>query len=190
VRVLLAFRAPPLMVAGIERFAESMAEWLCGAGHDVTVATRTPSGSGEPAWPSRVMRRPSLPAFIEAARRSDVVNVNGLPLRTLGPPVAVRRPPVINHEGNQAVCPKRLRKPRRGMCNAGATPPPCGGCRERGTRGALDVRMPATVCRVVSANVAVGRGVRGSRAHSFVRQWMAADRAGGDHEVIYKGVVS
>ena len=119
------------------------------------VITRTEAGGPEPDRPYRVERGPSAERLLALARSADVVHANGLSLRSVGLGVASRRPTVVTHGGHQAVCPTGLCMPRQGGCTAGPSLGPCGGCPERGVKGAVDVWMHGAACRAVGANVAV-----------------------------------
>lgn len=154
-KVLLASRAFPPAIGGIERFAETLAGWLAERGHEVTVATRTPNGDDRQPRPYRLLRAPSERALLGAMRRSQVVHVNGLSVRGVLPALVTRRPTVVTHAGHQAVCPTGLCLPVRGECRAGPSVGPCAGCPSAGAVGVVDVRGHRTVTRSVAANVVI-----------------------------------
>jgi glycosyltransferase involved in cell wall biosynthesis len=140
-------------MGGIERFAESLAGWLLERGNEVIVVTSTSGPPGDRGYP--VLRRPSQHRLREIARRADVVHVNGLSLRGVGVGLAARRPTLVTHAAYQAVCPTGLSLPTSGTCTAGPARGPCRVCPERGVKGEVDVRIHATVCGRVTANVAI-----------------------------------
>ena len=196
-RILLVSRAFTPAVGGIERFAESLAGWLARRGHVVIVVTRTETDGREPEWPYRVVRRPSAERVLALARSADVVHANGLSLRGVGLGLVSRRPTVVTHHGHQAVCPTGLCMPRQGACTAGPPLGPCGGCPERGLKGAGDVRLHDAASRTVAENVAVSdylssrlRLPRSRMIYSPVSAEAfaaATDSAGGDGLVVFAG---
>jgi glycosyltransferase involved in cell wall biosynthesis len=157
VRILLYSRAFPPALGGIERFADSLAGWLGERGHDVWVATDTPTEAPEPERTFRVARRQPSAWLRRLARAADVVHVNGLALRGTALGVGARRPTVVTHQGHQAVCPTGLCMPTSGVCTAGPTTGPCGTCPERGLVGRVDVMAHRTACRRIASNVAVSQ---------------------------------
>src|SRR5881392_2405997 len=107
-RILLYSRVFPPGVGGMERFAADLAQWLGEQGHHVTVATQTLAHPGSVSSGDRVLRRQSIGALLAAARRADVVHVNGLALRAIVPSLALGRRPIVTHAGHQAICPTGL----------------------------------------------------------------------------------
>jgi glycogen synthase len=157
-RVALLSRPFPPAIGGMERFAEELAAWLVGSGHDVAVVTRTPGPATGGSY--RVLRRPSPAAYFRAVRWADVVHVNGLSLREELPSAAWGRRPVITHAGLQAVCPTGMAWSEGGPCTAGPSPGPCEACPGRGPAGRFGVFAHRAGARAAAANVCISRYVR------------------------------
>jgi len=135
-RIVLYSRVFPPSVGGMERFTESLADWLTLRGHEVAVITRTPDDAGSDSHRSYcVLRRPSSAQAVRAMRAADLVHINGLSLRGIGLARLAGHPPVVTHQGHQAICPTGLAWTPRGPCDRGPQPGPCSVCLERGVRG-------------------------------------------------------
>lgn len=161
VRVLLYSRVFPPAVGGMERFAANLAQWLAEEGHDVTVATHTLADPGSVSANYHVLRRPSVGALVAAARRADVVHVNGLALRAVLPVVAARHRAVVTHQGHQAICPTGLAWMNGAWCSAGPAPGPCTVCGGRGVLGRGKVAAHRAGAHAASRNVCVSRYLQG-----------------------------
>ncbi len=157
-KVLIYSRVFPPGVGGMERFAVDLADWLTEQGHDVTVATQSPAcRRADAARPYRVLREPNPVAVIAAARRADVVHVNGLTLRGILPAFAAGRRPVVTHHGHHAICPTGLAWVGHRLCTAGPKPGPCAACPVRGTMAWGKVAAHRVGLRAASRNVCVSR---------------------------------
>lgn len=142
----------------MERFAEDLAGWLAGRGHEVTVATRTTAPTAaDRARPYGVLRAASLRTLLGATRRADMVHVNGLSVKGIALAIAAGRWPVVTHAGHQAICPTGLAWNSDGGCSAGPRPGPCGGCTERGPQAVARVSAHHVAARLAGVNVCISR---------------------------------
>lgn len=182
----------------MERFAEELAGWLAGQGHEVTVATLTPADrDGDRGRPYRVLRSPQPGQLVRSARQADVVHINGLSVRGVAAALLAARRPVITHQGHQAICPTGMAWNRRGRCEAGPRPGPCGSCREVRFPAHAKVRAHRLAARVARADVCISRyladrlGICQSRLIYNAVSWTAFEaRAGGpgqDGLVVFAG---
>ncbi|MDE2179513.1 MAG: glycosyltransferase family 4 protein [candidate division NC10 bacterium] len=161
-RILLYSRVFPPAVGGMERFAEDLAGWLAGHGHAVTVATRTPTPrAADHVRSYRVLRAASLGTLLGAARRADVIHVNGLSVKGIALALSVGRRPVVTHAGHQAICPTGLAWNSDGGCSAGPRPGPCGGCAEQGLSVVAKVRAHRVGTQLAAINVCVSHYLAG-----------------------------
>jgi glycosyltransferase involved in cell wall biosynthesis len=90
-----------------------------GENVDVIIATETAAGEmkdSELAF--RVVRRPSLRALVSLIRSADVVHLTNAALRPLALALLLRKPTVIEHDGNHCACPNGmfLFQPDRSVC--------------------------------------------------------------------------
>ncbi len=160
-KILLYSRVFPPAVGGMERFAETLALWLTTAGHDVTVATRTPlAASPDVHRPYRVLRSPTAWQLYRAVRAADVVHVNGLSARGIAAALTGGRRPIVTHQGHQAVCPTGLAWGQNGFCNAGPRPGPCEYCPARGRVAAVRVDARRAGVQAAAWNVCVSHYLR------------------------------
>jgi glycosyltransferase involved in cell wall biosynthesis len=83
-------------IGGIELGQALLAERLAGRGHQVTVATTTPSDRPD-ELPYRVLRRPGPAALLRAVAACDVFFQANVSLRGLWPLLLVRRPWAVSH---------------------------------------------------------------------------------------------
>jgi len=99
VKVLVYSPAFHPMVGGLENFVDQISRGLGGRGHEVVVATTTPSGgaSGDDAFPFRVVRRPSPWSLLRWVRWCDVLFHANVSLRGAWPLLLVRRPWLTSH---------------------------------------------------------------------------------------------
>jgi glycogen(starch) synthase len=83
-------------VGGLELGQALLAERLAGLGHQVTVATTTPSDRPDD-FPFRVLRRPGPAALLRAVAACDVFFQANVSLRGLWPLPLARRPWAVSH---------------------------------------------------------------------------------------------
>ena len=86
---------------------------------EVTIATETSAGEMKDSeLPFRVMRRPGLRKLFALIRSADVVHLTNAALRPLALALLLRKPVVIEHDGNHCACPNGmfLFQPDRSVC--------------------------------------------------------------------------
>jgi glycosyltransferase involved in cell wall biosynthesis len=160
-RVLLYSRAFAPLIGGMERFAESLADWLCSSGHDVVLWTETSAPrSADRHRDYRVLRSPSTAARLSALRWADIVHVSGLSLRGITPVLALGQRPIVTHHGHQAICPNGLAWTCHAACEAGPAPGPCKACPLKGFKGKVSVLMHRLGAHMAARNVFVSEYLR------------------------------
>jgi glycosyltransferase involved in cell wall biosynthesis len=154
--ILLYSRVFPPSVGGMERFAATLAAELAGQGHELVVATRTPTPiDTDRSLPYRVLRRPEPSALFRAARRADAVHVNGASANGIALAVSAGRRPLVTHQAHQAVCPTGLAWSEKGECIAGPRAGPCPSCPGKGVLGKARVAIHRAGDRAALENVCV-----------------------------------
>jgi glycogen(starch) synthase len=96
VKVLVYSPAFAPMVGGLENFVAQIAQGLGNLGHEVVVATMTPSDRADD-FPFRVVRRPSPLALLRWVRWCEVFFHANVSLRGAWPLLLVRRPWLTSH---------------------------------------------------------------------------------------------
>lgn len=86
---------------GLEQMVNMVALELVGAGHDVVVATNTPTDSptADDSAPYRVVRQPNMRWMLQAATSSDVCVTANLPLRATPFMLRFRNRTAVMHQG-------------------------------------------------------------------------------------------
>lgn len=96
-RILAVSRSFLPTIGGLETAADALTRAWVGAGHEVTIATRTP-GDDRIHANLFVLRRPSPAALLAATRAADLVWHNHLSLRAAWPLALAPRPWVVTHQ--------------------------------------------------------------------------------------------
>ena len=98
-RILAVSRSFLPSLGGIETTTDALARAWAAAGHEVTIATETPSAEDAPQPGIALLRGPSRRAFFRAARAADLVWHNHLSLRAAWTQALAWRPWVVTHQG-------------------------------------------------------------------------------------------
>jgi glycosyltransferase involved in cell wall biosynthesis len=100
-------------IGGIETMSELLAEYLAGAGVDVTVVTRTPlADRAERDLPYSIVRRPARRALLPLLRGSDVLHASCMGVEVLLAARWTRTPIVVSHQAYSTAMEHTWRMPR------------------------------------------------------------------------------